>query len=257
MTAIFAVVGLVLWLPAVRRDAGARIVLTLMVVVAGLLLLAHVFSKGFSTLSREHRYWPLMYLPLALLAAVGATRILTAIGKRSRAVAVGVTVAIALLCVPSPILASVALPSAKHDQPEVERALTGHRAMLSLVAPTPGMRCVAATTPGWSHAVFAFSGYRLVFYRWSRRIWANSAHIRYAGIYDQIPTTADRVAALKVLLSPHGQQQWQAVARRWNVNVVTIPKGAVPAWMDQRYRVERTSYKGRPVSVVWVTPCTA
>ncbi|MDP9235149.1 MAG: hypothetical protein M3P01_11470, partial [Actinomycetota bacterium] len=136
MTAIFAVVGLIVWLPAVRRDAGARIVLTMMVVVAGLLLLAHVFSKGFSTLSREHRYWPLMYLPLALLAAVGATRILTTIGERSRGVAIAVAVAIALLCVPSPILASVALPSAKHDQPEVERALTGHRAMLSLVAPT-------------------------------------------------------------------------------------------------------------------------
>ena len=74
--AIFAVVGLIVWAPAARRDAGARIVLTMMIVVAGLVLFAHVvpllFSKGFSTFSREHRYWPLMYLPVALFAAVGA-----------------------------------------------------------------------------------------------------------------------------------------------------------------------------------------
>ena len=170
--------------------------------------------------------------------------------------AVVVGLAVTLLCIPSPLLASAALPSAKRVQPEVERALTGHPAMLSLLSPTPGMRCVAATTAAWSHAVFAFSGYRLVLYRWSRHIWANSAHIRYLGIYDQIPTTHQRVAALKVLLAPHGQQQWQDMARRWNVNVVTIPGDALPAWMDRNYRVERTEYKGAPVSVVWIKPCS-
>jgi hypothetical protein len=260
IAAIFAVVGVVVWLPAARRDAGARIVLAMMVVVAGLLVFAHLvpllFSQGFSTFSREHRYWPLMYLPLALLAAVGATRILVWIGERSRGIAVVVGLAVTLMCIPSPLLASAALPSAKPAQPDVERALTGHRAMLSLLSPAPGMRCVAATTPAWSHAVFAFSGYRLVLYRWSRHIWKNSAHIRYLGIYDQIPSTHERVAALKVLLSPHGQRQWQDVARRWNVNVVTIPGDPLPAWMDRNYRVERTEYKGAPVSVVWIKPCS-
>jgi hypothetical protein len=256
---LFAIVGLVVWLPAARRDIGARVVLSMMAVVAGLLVFAHVvpllFSKGFSTLSREHRYWPLMYLPVALLAAVGASRVIGWLGERSRPAALVAGALTVLLCIPSPLLASAALPVAKRVPQESQAALTGHRAMLSLVAPRPGMRCIAATTPDWSHAVFSFSGYRLVLFRWSKKVWANSAHIRYIDIYDHIPNIHRRVAALDVLLAPTDRATWEAVARRWKVNVVTIPQSSVPAWMERDYRVERTTYKGSPVSVVWVTPC--
>jgi hypothetical protein len=255
----FAIVGLIVWLPAARRDIGARVVLTMMAVVAGLLVFAHVvpllFSKGFSTLSREHRYWPLMYLPVALLAAVGASRVIGWLVERSRPVALVAGAVTVLLCIPSPLLASAALPAAKRVPQESEDALTGQRTMLSLVAPKPGMRCIAATTPDWSHAVFSFSGYRLVLFRWSKKVWANSAHIRYIDIYHHIANIHQRVAALDVLLAPGRRVAWEAVARRWNVNVVTIPQSSVPSWMDRTYRVERTTYKGSPVSVVWIKPC--
>jgi hypothetical protein len=259
LAAIFAIVGLIVWLPVVRGDVGARVVLCMMVVVAGLLALTHVvpllLSKGFSTLGREHRYWPLMYLPIALLAAVGATRLAGWVIERSRIVAVVLAAVVVALCVPSPLLASVALPSAKHDPQEVTRALTGQRSMLSLLSPAPGKRCIAATTPDWSHQVFAYSGYRLILYRWTQKVWANSAHIRFIGIYHRIPTTKQRVAALNVLLAPRARKRWEAVARHWKVNVVTIPAGSVPGWMSKNYRVEKTRYKGEPVSVVWVAPC--
>jgi hypothetical protein len=94
-----------------------------------------------------------------------------------------------------------------------------------------------------------------VLFRWSKKVWANSAHIRYIDIYDRIPNIHQRVAALDVLLAPRDRATWEAVARRWNVNVVTIPHRSVPSWMGQNYRVERTTYKGSPVSVVWVKPC--
>jgi hypothetical protein len=196
-----------------------------------------------------------MYLPVALLAAVGATRSMDWMLQRSRTIAIGLAAVVIALCVPSPLLASAALPGAKHDPREVTRALTGKRSMLSLMSPAPGKRCVAATTPDWSHQVFAFSGYRLILYRWTKKVWANSAHIRFIGIYDRIPTTKQRVAALKVLLAPRGRARWEAVARHWKVNVVTIPQATVPAWMSKNYRVEKTRYKGGTVSVVWVTPC--
>jgi hypothetical protein len=259
LAAIFAVVGLVVWLPGARRDVGARVVLSMMVVVAALLALTHVvpllLSKGFSTLGREHRYWPLMYLPVALIAAVGATRVCEWVLARSRIVAVVLAAMVIALSVPSPLLASAALPSAKPDPNEVTRALTGQRSMLSLMSPVPGKRCVAATTPDWSHQVFAFSGYRLILYRWTKKVWANSAHIRFIGIYKRIPTTKQRVAALNVLLAPRGQQRWEAVAHHWKVNVVTVPEASVPAWMSKHYRVEKVHYKGGIVSVVWVSPC--
>ncbi|MEA2485934.1 MAG: hypothetical protein QOD46_1045, partial [Actinomycetota bacterium] len=256
---IFAIAGLIVWLPVLRRDVGARVVLSMMVVVAALLALTHVvpllLSKGFSTLGREHRYWPLMYLPVALLAAVGATRTVDWMLERSRTIAIVLAAVVIALCVPSPLLASAALPRAKHDPQEVTSALTGKRSMLSLMSPAPGKRCVAATTPDWSHQVFAFSGYRLILYRWTKKVWANSAHIRFIGIYDRIPTTKQRVAALNVLLAPRGRARWEAVARHWKVNVVTIPQATVPAWLSKNYRVEKTRYKGGIVSVVWVRPC--
>jgi hypothetical protein len=196
-----------------------------------------------------------MYLPVALLAAVGATWTVDWMLERSRAIVIVLAAVVIALCVPSPLLASAALPRAKHDPQEVTRALTGKRSMLSLMSPAPGKRCVAATTPDWSHQVFAFSGYRLILYRWTKKVWANSAHIRFIGIYDRIPTTKQRVAALNVLLAPRGRARWEAVARHWKVNVVTIPQATVPAWLSKNYRVEKTRYKGGIDSVVWVRPC--
>ena len=256
---LFAIVGLVVWLPVARRDIGARVVLSMMAVVAGLLVFAHVvpllFSKGFSTLSREHRYWPLMYLPVALLAAVGASRVIGWLVERSRPAALVAGAVTVLLCIPSPLLASAALPVAKRVPQESRAALTGQRAMLSLVAPRPGMRCIAATTPDWSHAVFSFSGYRLVLFRWSKKVWANSAHIRYIDIYDHIPTThqprrGPRCPPLPRRSNYMGDRRTTMERQR-----VTVPRSSVPPWMDRHYRVERTTYKGSPVSVVWVKPC--
>jgi hypothetical protein len=127
--------------------------------------------------------------------------------------------------------------------------------MLNLMAPRPGMPCVAAVTPDWSHAVFAYTGYRLVLFRWSPRLKVGSAHIRWREIYEHIPGTRERLMALRLLLSPRGQQAWERAVERWGVDVIAIPGRGTPRWLLDDYRVARARYGGIPVSVVWTDRC--
>lgn len=255
----FAVYGAVRFIPRAARLHGARIILALL--LTGLVMLS--FStlvpllpvEGFTTLSRAHRYWPLLYLPLALYAAVGASSLVDTLTAKRPALGVALAALTAALAVPSPLLASVALPDRKPAPQPLERSLLGQRTMLNLMAPRPGMRCVAAVPPDWSHDAFSYTGYRLVLFRWTNKLRTNSAHIRWRGIYERIPTTEERDAANRRLLHPTSRGRWTALARKWDINVVTVPGRGVPSWMREDFDVQRTWYGRKRVSVVWVKPC--
>jgi hypothetical protein len=259
ITVPFALYGAYRLIPEVGRHAGARIVLATLVSALAMLLLPLLVPllpvPGFTTLSRPHRYWPLLYLPLALYAAVGASRLIEALAGKRRRLALSLSVLTVILAVPSPLLASIALPDKKPAPRELEQSLLGKRTMLNLMAPQPGMRCVAAVPADWSHAAFSYTGYRLVLYRWTEKLRTNSAHIRWRGIYERIPTTEKRNQANNALLNPLDATEWKALADEWDVNVVTVPRWDFPSWVSQDYNVRRTSYGKVPVSVVWVKPC--
>ncbi len=259
LTVPFAVYGAYRFVPEVGRHPGARIILATLVSGLALLLLPVLVPllpvKGFTTLSRSHRYWPLLYLPIALYAAVGASRLEKAIAGKRPQLALSLSVLAVILAVPSPLLASIALPDKKPAPRVLKRSLLGKPTMLNLMAPQPGMRCVASVPADWSHAAFAYTGYRLVLFRWTDKLRTNSAHIRWGGIYERIPTTEERDEANNSLLNPVDAREWKALANEWGVNVVTVPRWDLPSWMSEDYEVRRTAYGKDPVSVVWVKPC--
>src|SRR5918911_758533 len=127
---------------------------------------------SFVTLGYQHRYWPLVHLSVVLYAGAGATFMMRKLlAPRKVALGLGAAALTALLSLPSPVLASVALPSAKPAPRSVTAALEGRRdAMLQLLDPSPGLSCIAAVPPQWSHPVWSFTGYRLVLYRWTSHI---------------------------------------------------------------------------------------
>jgi hypothetical protein len=259
ITVPFAVYGAYRFIPEAKGHPGARIILATLASALVLLLLPVLVPllpvPGFTTLARSHRYWPLLYLPIALYAAVGASRLQEALAGRRRRLALSLSILTVTLAVPSPLLASLALPAEKPARPPVEQSLLGRRTMLNLMAPEPAMRCVAAVPADWSHEAFAYTGYRLVLFRWTEKLRPNSAHIRWRGIYERIPTTEERAEANDALLNPGAASEWNALADEWDVNVVAIPRGDLPSWMNQEYDVRRTSFGESPVSVVWVKPC--
>ncbi|CAN5719416.1 hypothetical protein BH18ACT15_BH18ACT15_10680 [soil metagenome] len=259
LTAPFALYGSFHFIPQAGRDPGARIVFALLlsalVMLSLSILVPLIPVEGFTTLSRAHRYWPLLYLPLALYAAVGASRLLDTMAAKRPALALALAALAVALAVPSPLLASVSLADRKPAPRPLESSLLGKRTMLNLMAPQPGLRCAAAVPADWSHAAFSYTGYRLVLFRWTPGLSKNAAHIRWRGIYERIPTTKERVAANRRLLYPAGERKWKALARKWGVNVVAVPRWGVPRWMRDDYGVQRTWYGRKHVSVVWVKPC--
>ncbi|HEX9236262.1 MAG TPA: hypothetical protein VF972_08280, partial [Actinomycetota bacterium] len=99
----------------VRVSGGVAVALA-MLLVSGLVLILSVFlRRGFSeallSLSRRHRYWPLLDLGIALFAALGLTDLFDRARRRSVKLAAGLAVATAVIAVPSPVVASIALPS--------------------------------------------------------------------------------------------------------------------------------------------------
>jgi hypothetical protein len=259
LTVPFALYGAYRLVPEAGGHPGARIILATLLSALALLLLPLLVPllpvPGFDTLSRSHRYWPLLYLPVALYAAVGASRLEKAIAGKRRRLALSLSVLAVILAVPSPLLASIALPDKKPAPQVLEQSLLGKRTMLNLMAPQPGMRCVASVPPDWSHAAFAYTGYRLILFRWTDNLRTNSAHVRWRGIYERIPTTEERNEANNALLLPLDATEWKALANEWGVNVVTVPRWNLPSWVSEDYDVRRTSYRGVHVSVVWVKPC--
>jgi hypothetical protein len=257
----FAVFGALHLFPRARREPGARIMLVSLLASVALLVCAVVipetFGHSFATLGYQHRYWPLVHLSVVLYAGAGATFMMRKLlAPRKVALGLGAAALTALLSLPSPVLASVALPSAKPAPRSVTAALEGRRdAMLQLLDPSPGLSCIAAVPPQWSHPVWSFTGYRLVLYRWTSHITNLSPHIRWRDVYHYIPSVRQRLRALRILLAPGDPRRWQEEAARWNVDVVVIPSSKVSRWMRSRYRVERTNFQGRPAVIAWLSNC--
>lgn len=278
MATPFALLGFGRLLPRVRSEAPARILflslLAALGLVLGALVVPLVLGTGFTTLSRQHRYWPLLYLSVALYAAVGASWLVDALLRRGqRILATSMAALSVTLTIPSPALASVALPEealrtevrwAASRTPgrlePVSRSMTAALegrpdSMLQLMTPARGVSCVAAVPPEWSRPVWSFTGYRLVLFRWWTQIKPDASHIRWKAIYDYIPPVWQRLRALRVLLNPDDRSEWERVTSRWDVDVVVIPRRSLPPWLKRNHRVEESEFAGRPAMVVWTSRC--
>jgi hypothetical protein len=215
--------------PAVRaakEDPGARTLIALTLVAGGFVVLSSVgsslLSGAFDTVGRAHRYWPLLYLAGALLAAVAAWRAWSALANTRRNLALTLSILLAIVCMVSPLVASLAFLG--QADPIVEEAVRGREdALLNLLSPHLGERCVAAVPLELDQVAAAYTGYRFVAYKWTRPIPGNGARIRWSDIYERITPEAERIPANFALTHARGTpESWRSIADRYGVDAVVI-----------------------------------
>jgi len=259
----FAVFGLIQRLRR-QADPATKVVLAALVAAVTSLVasaaLPLYLGRGFSTLGRDHRYWPLVFLALVPLAALGITELVGPMVRANRKLGIAFVAVTVILAVPSPLLASIALPDERGSPELLERSLKGDpRTVLNLIAPQPGMRCVVAAPVGMSQRVFSYTGYHMVLFRWTPgEVSRNAAHIRWAGIYRRIPDGRERLQAIRVLTgSVPGKARWNEVADAYGVDVVVAPAGRAPAPVFRGLPKELSgSVEGERFVVVWRRRCT-
>jgi hypothetical protein len=250
---LFAVVGLIWWLPKVRDTPWARVLAVVLAASAVALLLSSLVTsglgRGFLSLSRRHRYWPLLHLAVVLYAAVGAGEVMdrllrpdpTAASRPRRwrlAAPVAVAVAAATLALPSPVVASLALPSKMPSDPLLEAAFRGRTDSVLARLDRGERACVAAVPLRMDAEAFAYTGYRLVAFKWHgyRR---NLARIRWRRLYAVIPGDAARLEANASLVMASDPASFQRAAQAFGANVVVV-EGESEEALDAFPRSEAT-----------------
>jgi hypothetical protein len=242
-----------------RREPALRLMLALVgasaVVVAGSLVATAIVTGGFETVTREHRYWPLFGVGLALLAAVGAHWLLCLARDHFRPAAwVGAALILAL-ALPSPVLATIAMPSAKEPNLSLTRALEGRPGeVLNTLADYGGGECVAVASD-LLRARWTYTGFRFVSLTRRPRI-PNVARIRWADIYDRIGSQDARARAYRRIMSgrltPAGLRK---IARRYSLDVLVVPAEIASAEEFRGLPREVGSSEGRRYVVFSLAPC--
>jgi hypothetical protein len=225
-----ALVGTGVWLRGPLRDPGRRLV-TYVLVSAGFVtllstLVPRLLGEAFMTLGRSHRYWPLLGFALALIAAPGLCRLTDR--ASSMVPRVAVWAAAVVLAVPSPALAGVALPGI-FEPPSLQAAARGDAdALLNLIAPRPGGRCVAAVPRDIGPLVWSYTGYRLVMFWTSEPHPGNKPRIRWADIYQRIvPQRRRQHDNIALVTGEVSRRRWKRIAARYGVDVVVARDDAV------------------------------
>jgi hypothetical protein len=184
----FAVFGAFRTWPLISGDVRTRLVAVIVAVAALLLtlsgLIAEVFGEGFTTLSRSHRYWPVLYGALVPLGAIGAADALHRLATAHRRLAIGLGVIVVAMAVPSPLLGSLGIMDAyEPDRLLAQAATGGDGTLLNVLSRGPGDSCTAAVPPGLAAQVTGYTGYRLVYFPSGGR---RQARIRWTEIPDMI-----------------------------------------------------------------------
>ncbi|HJP65499.1 MAG TPA: hypothetical protein VKA30_04255, partial [Actinomycetota bacterium] len=211
------------------RDPGLRVTLALFLVTAAVLLgsvlLKSGFGEAFLSISRRHRFWPLLHLAIVLYGVYGVAWLLDWLGRWRRVLAVVAAAGIVAVAVPSPFIASVGLARALGPAPVLTASLTGEPTFLN--AFVPDRACHAAVPGNLAHRVFSYTGYRLVFYRWDD-YQTNYARIRWKNIYQHIPGDQERITENKALVNGTVDAgTWQQLAAKYQLDYVLAPARAV------------------------------
>lgn len=232
----FAIIGAAVLIRRMTQDPRARVVLATFLAMVGVIVVSTIASmllgEGFETLSRRHRYWPLLHLSIALAGGIGLDIILRSVHRWSRVAAAFLIVTVSTAALASPIIASVALPSRLERQPLLSSALVGDpEAVLNVFTRSGHRRCIGAVPPPLSRRAFSYSGYRLVLYSASYAALdrPNVARIRWRDIYASIPRQRERATDNRILTQAAvGDPAWTNAAERNKVDVVVrTPRGSV------------------------------
>lgn len=220
----FALLWLVGGARGTRKDRPVRICV-LFAIAAGAMVAVSTFipallGDAFDTLGRQHRYWPIFYLSVATIAALGFTTLVDRARARSRALAIAIVALSIATAWVSPVIGSVALPDNINRYPEITAAMTHERDSLLHRLRAAGPGCVVAAPQDIARIIFSYTGYRLVL--WTGNWWGpNRARIRWADIYDHITPEVQRIADNKTLVrGDPTAPEWIAAAERYGVDLV-------------------------------------
>lgn len=221
----FAVIGAAAYARRVQTERPIGLVV-LFVAVSGVMLVAsalipQVVGDAFDTLGRKHRYWPIFYLSVALVGALGFTWLLEALRLRSRVAAVVVALLVFAIALASPVAASLATPDVVKPHEEVRDGMTRQHDSLLHVVRDAGPGCTIAAPQGVSREVFAFTGYRML--AWTGNWFGeNRARIRWADIYDHITPEQERIEDNKLVTGRPDDPRWPEIVEKHGLDLVVV-----------------------------------
>ncbi len=221
----FALIGVCAW--HWWRSPEARVVLSFVtasgIAVAAARLVPRL-DEGFTTLGRLHRYWPLVYVGVALVGSLGAGAAWRRLVAIRRLLGWVVALLVAGAALASPLLASVALSRQPIENPDLATALRGDGAnVLNQLGDTHGQRCVVVAPEELSRSAPAYTGARLVYFPSE-----NQAGIRWPTLPDAVPDD-ERLADHRALISGTPDEEgWRAIVARYGIDLVVVPGTSAP-----------------------------
>lgn len=239
-------------------DRHVRLCVMFCATAAALLVISavipHFLGDAFDTLGRKHRYWPIAYLAVSLVGAIGFSDVLTKLRERSRGLGIAALVVLTAIAWASPVVASIALPTRIGTYPGIGEAMREEPGALLHELRKLGPGCEIAAPQGVSREVFSFTGFRLV--AWTGAWFGdNRARIRWADIYDEIGSEQQRLRDSKTLVSSETTDAARlALADRYGVDVVVIETDPYQAVASGREIIE-TSYEGATYLVIPLKSC--
>jgi hypothetical protein len=215
-------------------------------------IIPKLFGDAFDTLGRAHRYWPIFYISVALIAALGFTELLTALRNRSRALGIATVAAVTAIAWTSPVVASIALPNRIGRYPEIEAAMREEPSNLFFELRGLGPGCTVAAPQDIAREIFSYTGFRLVLWTGS---WygENRARIRWADIYDRIGSERQRIEDNRALMSGRLDIDADEILERYGVDVVVLPTSVKGAFIGKE-RIPAT-YGDESYSIVQIRDC--
>jgi hypothetical protein len=257
VTVPFAVYGLVRWVPRSTRQQEARLLLAYAVAAGAVIVSSFLFPRllgeGFTVLGRSHRYWPLMYLAVALYAALGATESIAGTASRRRVLGGALLTVTVAAAIASPALGTLDLRYEGLDT-YLGRSMTNQApTLLSTFYPSVRRGCVVAARPRVAADLWQHTGYRFVF--WGRG-GSDNPIVRWAHIFETTPTIDERLRDNELLVRGRGAPgAWQSTAGKYAVDVVVTS----PRFRDRPafrgYDVETVTSGRGDALLVEVEPC--
>ena len=237
-------------------DPGRRVVLSfaaaagIAVATAGI---APWFDEGFTTLGRHHRYWPLVYIAVALAGAYGAQVTWHRLQAIRRGLAVPIALIVAGAAVASPLLASIAVTRRPLENADLPTAMRGDDTNILNVLGEPLDRaCEVAVPKELSRSVPAYTGARLVYFVSGT---SNQAGIRWSTLPDEVEDETRSVDNRMLVTASVEEEQWRSIIRRYGVDRVVIPATEPPPVAAGYPTATATGEQGGPYVVVETGDC--
>ena len=183
-----AVIGGLLSVRRWREDPPIRVALLLMIAAAAPMLASLVLpvGRGFTTLERDHRYWPIFFLAVVIFGGLGLTELIERARRRRAGLAIVAAVVAVGLALPSPVLGTIAFVRQDVKRPLLTDSLEGDPGTLLNVMGRGRAPLVAVVPRELQPLAAAYTGYRLVAFGTVRR------QVRWNSIFGRIGSVRQR-----------------------------------------------------------------